>query len=150
MRHEWTTTIVDGFGAEEVDFATRLAAADQSVRDQVDNLILSPLVNGMDGAVLIIRGHADPIDSGGDHRTLLQREGEASLHRAQSAMDTILAMIGRDWLTPPPQAWEDLPYIAVVPSANGAGERIDDGQSEDARKRNRRVFLGVCRFIPDN
>ena len=52
MRHEWTFVVVDGFGSGELDFEARLAAADQAVRDEVDDLIMSPLVNGVDGSVL--------------------------------------------------------------------------------------------------
>ena len=99
MRHEWTTATVDGFGSGELDFEARLAAADQAVRDQVDDLIMSPLVNGVDGAVLLIRGHADRVDTGQDHATCLQLESDASRARARSAGETILMMIGRDWIS---------------------------------------------------
>src|SRR5688500_16972496 len=106
MRHEWTYVIVDGFGTGEVDFEARLAAADQSVRDEVDNQIMSPIVNGIDGAILVINGHADRVDTGQDHKTCLQLEHDASRDRASTAMATILMMIGRDWLDPGPTTWE--------------------------------------------
>lgn len=148
MRHEWTFVVVDGFSTGEVDFAARLAAADQSVRDEVDSQIMSPLVNGVDGVVLVINGHADRVDTGEDHATSLQLEHDASRDRAASAMDTILMMIGRDWLDPGPTAWEDMPQVAVVTNYLGAVRRVDTGGTEPARLRNRRVDLAVCRFIP--
>jgi outer membrane protein OmpA-like peptidoglycan-associated protein len=148
MRHEWTFVIVDGFGTGEVDFPARLAAADQSLRDEVDSQIMSPLVNGVDGVVLVINGHADRVDTGEDHQTSLQREHDASRDRATSAMAAILTMIGRDWLDPGPAAWEDMPQVAVVTNFLGAVRLIDAGGTEAARRRNRRVELAVCRFIP--
>ena len=70
------------FASGEVDFASRLAAADQSVRDEVDDKIMSPPINAPDGAVLLIG--ATP----------------TALTPATSARDTILMMIGRDWIDP--------------------------------------------------
>ncbi|WCM55954.1 hypothetical protein [Microbacterium sp. EF45047] len=148
MQHEWTFAVVDGYATGEVDFARRLAESDQSVRDEVDEKIMSPLVNGTDGAVLVIQGHADRIDSGESHAVALEQESDISKARANSAFDEILAMIRRDWLDPGPASWEELPHIAVVVSPHGASMRVDESGTEAGRLRNRRVYLAVCRFIP--
>jgi hypothetical protein len=68
MRHEWTEAVVDGYGSGETDFAQRLAAS-PSLRDKVNVEIMSPLMNAPDGAILVIEGHADAIDSDEDHWT---------------------------------------------------------------------------------
>lgn len=151
MSHEWIWMDVDGFGDGETDFAALLASSAQSVRDDFDNKIMSTLVNGMvGGAILVITGHADRVDTGAeDHRARLLREGEISAVRANSAADTILAMIGRDWLTPAPGSWEELPQIAGHLDGHGASTLVNDGGDEAARRKNRRVSVGVCRFTPD-
>lgn len=151
MRHEWTRMTVDGFGDGETDFAALLAASAQSVRDDFDNEIMSPLVNGMvNGVLMVISGHADRIDTGTeDHRARLLREVGASSARANSAEDAVLALIGRDWLDPPPTTWDELPQIAVFKEGHGASLLVNDGGDEAARRKNRRVTFFVCRFIPD-
>ena len=149
MRHEWTFVVVDGFGSGELDFEARLAAADQAVRDEVDDLIMSPLVNGVDGSVLLVQGHADRVDTGEDHQTCLRLERDASRARASSAAATVLMMIGRDWIDPPPTSWSELPQIGVSESAHGATTMVDESGSETGRLQNRRVILAVCRFFPD-
>lgn len=151
MRHEWISMDVDGFGDGETDFAALLAASPQSVRDDFDNKIMSTLVNGMtDGVVLVVTGHADRMDSGvDDHRARLLREGDVSTDRANSAVDTVLAMIGRDWLDPPPTSWEELPQIAGHLDGHGASWLINDGGDEAARRKNRRVSFSACRFFAD-
>ena len=148
MNHEWTYVIVDGFATGETDFEARLAAADQSVRDEVDNQIMSPIVNGLDGAILVINGHADRVDTGEDHKTSLQLEHDASRDRSNSAMAAILMMLGRDWLDPAPTKWEDMPHIAVATNYLGAVRLVDETGTEEGRRRNRRVELAVCRFVP--
>lgn len=149
MRHEWTSVVVDGFATGEVDFEIRLAAAPQSVRDQVDTLILGPLANAVDGAVLVVEGHADRVDSGEDHRTSLELERSASGNRAGSAVRALLMMLGRDWIDPPPASWEEVPWIGTNTSLHGATMLVDDAGTEEGRLRNRRVVLAVCRFLPD-
>lgn len=151
MIHEWTLMDVDGFGDSETDFAALLAASAQAVRDDFDNTIMSPLVNGMvDGVLMVIAGHADRIDDGAeDHRARLLREGEVSFARANSAEDAVLSLLGRDWLDPPPATWDELPQIAVYKEGHGASSLASDGGDEAARRKNRRVTFRVCRFIPD-
>ena len=149
MRHEWTQTVVDGFASGETDFLARLAAADQSVRDDVDNLIMSPLINAVDGAVLVIQGHSDRVDTGQDHATCLDLEANASKDRANSAFEGLLALVGRDWLSPPPMSWADLPNVAIAVSPQGAVMLADRSGTDAGRLRNRRVYLAVCRFIAD-
>lgn len=150
MRHEWTDeVVVAGFGSGEVDFAARLAASPQSVRDALDEVILSTLMNSPDGAVLFTEGHSDVVDGAQDHRTKLKLEMDASHARMRSADAHVLAMIGRDWLSPPPSTWADLPWIAVVGVPAGAGSRLSDGLDEASRSQNRRVALRVCRFVAD-
>ena len=148
MRHEWTRISVDGFASDEVDFAARLAASPQSVRDDFDTNVMSPLVNGVDGVILTIAGHADRLDTGEDHRTCLQREGQVSYERAVSADKAVFAMLG-DWLTPAPATWDELPQIAAYLLGRGALGLISEGESEDERRRNRRVEFQICRFITD-
>jgi flagellar motor protein MotB len=140
---------VDGFIANEIDLERHLAAAGQSWRDDVDNRIMSPLMNAPDGAVLVVQGHADRVDTGEDHRACLKKEHDASRARAVSAVDTILMMLGRDWISPPPTDWDQLPWIAVHASWSGAAMLVDPGDTEQAALRNRRVELSVCRFFPD-
>lgn len=150
VRHEWTSVVVDGFASGEVDFAARLAAADQSVRDQLNDLIMGPLVNAVnDGAILIIEGHSDRVDTGEDHRTCLDRERAASEARAKSAYNTILMMVGRDWIDPPPTDWSELPYLAVEATWSGAMFFKADPVDEAARLKNRRVTVQLCRMIPE-
>lgn len=148
MLHEWTLARVDGFAAGETDFAARLAASSQSVRDDFDNNVMSPLVNGPDGVVLVIIGHSDRVDTGADHRTCLQLEVQASEDRANSADNAVLAMFA-DWLTPAPTSWSDLPHIAAILLYHGASSLRSDGGTEEQRKLNRRVEFQVCRFTPD-
>ena len=38
--------VVEGFGSREVDFAVQVAASSQSVRDEFDASVMSPLVTG--------------------------------------------------------------------------------------------------------
>lgn len=150
MRHEWATMDVDGFATGEVDFPARLAAADQSVRDQLDTLIMGPLINSsVDGAILVIDGHSDRVDTGQDHQTCLELERVASMQRAKSAADAILAMIGRDWLDPAPTSWSDLPYLAVMVTWSGASFLNAVPVDEAARLKNRRVTFELCRMIAD-
>jgi len=150
MRHEWTTVTVDGFATGEVDFAARLAAADQSVRDQLDQVILGPLVNAVnDGALLSIEGHSDRVDTGEDHRTCLARESDASKSRADSAGAALLTILGRDWIDPPPTTWADFPYLGVETLYFGAARLRVDPVTEQDRLQNRRVTIALCRFIPD-
>lgn len=151
MRHEWTFMTLDGFGDGDTDFAARLAAADQSVRDEFDANIMFPMINGMaEGVVLVVAGHADRIDNGAeDHAARLRREGDASYARAVSAEDEILVKIGTDWLDPPPASWDELPEIAVLRQGRGATALAVEPADEADRQRNRRVALQVCRFFPD-
>jgi flagellar motor protein MotB len=149
MRHEWTESVVDGYATDEVDFPSRLQAAGQSVQDDVDNQIMSPLANAIDGAMLLIEGHADRVDIPGlSHAECLQREANASRSRAESALDAILVMLG-DWITPAPASWSDYPQVGGHAPGLGATHLVDTSGTEDARRRNRRVVLRVMRFFPD-
>lgn len=150
MRHVWSEVIVDGFESDETDFAARLAASPQSVRDLVDSEIMSPLVNGIDGVLLTVTGCADVVDTGEPHRTCLAKEVEASVARSKSATAAILDMIGGDWLNPPLTTWADLPYIGVYDDGLGASALVDPGTTDEARRRNGRVVLGVCRFVAED
>jgi|JI10StandDraft_1071094.scaffolds.fasta_scaffold43023_5 flagellar motor protein MotB len=151
MRHEWTAVTIDGFATGEVDFAARLAAIDQRMRDMVDELIMGPLVNAVNGgAVLSIEGHSDRVDTGEDHRTSLALERDASRLRAQNAEATILMMLGRDWIEPPPTSWAAMPYLAVETLYFGATRLSVDPTNEEDRRQNRRVELILCRFISDD
>lgn len=131
VNHEWSELNVSGF-------------AD-------GGFVMSPLVNGMaDGVLLVISGHADRIDIGPeDHRQRVAREALASSERAQSAEDSVLAIIGSDWLDPAPATWHELRQIAVCTEGHGATTLINDGGDESARRENRRVTFRVCRFVPD-
>lgn len=150
MRHEWATVHVDGFSSGEVDFAARLAAADQSVRDELDATIIGPLINAVDdGAILVIDGHSDRVDTGQDHRTSLELERVASMQRAKSASDAILMLIRRDWLDPGPTDWSDLPHLAVMVTWSGATFLRADPVDESDRLKNRRVTFELCRMIPE-
>ena len=150
MNHHWTTMVLDGFAEDDVDVRAHLAAADQSVRDRLDNEIMSPLANAVaGGAVLVVDGHADRVDTGADHRTSLLKEKAVSHARAENAAGLILELLGRDWLDPPPTAWSDLPYLGVYVNGVGATSLVHDGGAEDDRRRNRRVLLAVCRFTAD-
>lgn len=151
MSHEWSWMDVSGFADGDTDFAALLDASPQPVKDRFDELVMSPLVNGMvDGVLMVICGHSDRIDSGAeDHRARLLREGAASLARANSADDAVLWLLGRDWLDPPPTSWAQLPQIAVYKEGHGASALISDGGDEAARRQNRRVTFRVCRFSPD-
>lgn len=147
MRHEWNNVVVDGFAVDDFDFAGRLAASGQSKRDEVDTLILGPLVNAVNiGATLVITGYADRVDTGQDHRTSLQKETFNSWQRGWFAAEAILNMIGRDWLSPPPTTWDDLPYVGLKVSGAGATNLQDDAGTDVARLKNRRVELSLCRF----
>lgn len=150
MRHEWTGIVVDGFGSGEVDFAQRLASLPQEFRDEFDEVIMRPLINGVNGGVILtINGYADRVDTGASHRDALQLESDAGWRRAKSAEDSVFAMIGRDWIDPAPSSWDDLPYIAVYSQSRGAVWLLDHGGDESARRRNRRVELRVCRHLAD-
>lgn len=149
MQHDWAVVDVDGFASGEVDFPTRLAAADQSVRDELDTKIMGPLVNAVnDGAILIIEGHGDRVDTGQDHQTCLELERVASMQRAKSAYDAVLAMLGRDWIDPPPTSWSELPHLAVVCTWSGATLLKAVPTDEASRLKNRRVTFELCRMIP--
>lgn len=147
MRHEWTKMVVDGFGSGEVDFAARLAASSQEVRDDFDTLVMSPLVNGLDGVVLTICGHSDRVDTGASHIDCLRLESESSKQRADSADATIFAMFAQ-WLDPAPVSWDALPHIATYWFGTGATKLAVNPRTEDDRRRNRRVEFQVCRFYP--
>lgn len=147
MRHEWTQVTVDGFGAEETDFLPRLAASPQSVRDDFENLIMSPLVNSPDGAVLLIEAHSDRVDTG-DHHANLNLERKVSTARRISAENAVLAKFG-EWLMPGPTAWSQLTTLGVFATGVGANVPVDDADSEVAALRNRRVIFRVCRFFAD-
>lgn len=148
VQHRWTSIVVDGFASGEVDFAARLAA-DQSVRDRLDEQIIGPLVNAVnDGAVLLIRGHSDRVDTGEDHRTCLDRERAASEARARSAYASVLTIIRRDWL-PALTDWSDLPYLGVQVTWSGAVGLGADPVDEASRLKNRRVTMDLCCLIGD-
>ena len=151
VNHEWSELNVSGFADGETDFRALLDASPQGLRDEFDNFVMSPLVNGMaDGVLVVISGHADRIDTGlEDHRQRIGREALASSTRAQSAEDSVLAIIGEDWLDPPPATWNELREIAVYTEGHGATTLINDGCDEAARRENRRVTFRVCRFMPD-
>lgn len=149
MRHEWTKWVLDGYEADAVDFLARLGAASQAARDELDDLILSPLINSVnEGAVLVVQGHADRVDTGEGHAICLQREMRVSWTRAESATNGILELIRRDWLSPS-TTWDDLPYLGVHDVALGAGHHVDDSGSDDGRRKNRRVVVQLCRIVAD-
>lgn len=149
MRHEWTRCTVDGFGSGEVDFARQYARLSAEDKAAFDANVMSPIVNGVDGVFVVITGHSDRVDSGGAHKDLLRQEGLASWERADSAQKTLLSLIGKEWLTPGPSSWGDMPQVALSVSAAGAVRLLEDGGDEVMRKRNRRVEIEVCQFIPD-
>lgn len=149
MRHEWTRLTVDGFESGEVDFAARLAASSQTVRDDFDHLVMSPLVNGVDGVVLTICGHADRVDTGASHIDCLQLESESSRQRANSADATVFAKLS-EWLDPAPTSWDALPHVAMYWFGNGANRLAVNPATEDDRRQNRRVEFQLCRFYPSD
>lgn len=148
MRHEWTDIIsVDGFRSGETDFAQRLAAAEQRVRDAVDDVILSALMNSPGGVLLLIAGHSDRVDTGESHQACLAQETKASQDRAVSADKALLEMLSRDWLSAPVTEWGELPWVGVVTVGFGATHRRDTSGTDAGRLLNRRVDLAVCRFV---
>lgn len=149
MRHEWTRLTIDGFASGEVDFAARLAASNQTVRDDFDRLVMSPIVNGADGVVVTICGHSDRVDTGASHIACLQLEADASRQRANSADAVIFAKLS-EWLDPAPTSWDDLPQVATYWFGNGANLLAVNPTNEDDRRRNRRVEFQVCRFYAND
>lgn len=149
MRHEWTKLAVDGFESGEVDFAARLAASSQTVKDDFDRLEMNPLVNGVDGVVLTICGHSDRVDTGASHIDSLQLESDSSRQRANSADAEVFAKLS-EWLDPAPTSWDELPWIATYWFGNGANLLAVNPVNEDDRRKNRRVEFQVCRFYPSD
>ena len=98
--------------------------------------------------MLLIGGHSDRVDTGASHADSLHLERDAAWDRATSARDTILMMIGRDWIDPPPTSWADLPQIGLAVNTHGATVLVDETGTEEGRLKNRRVRLEVCRFLP--
>lgn len=149
MRSVISATDLDGYAADEVDFAARLAAAGPQAQQAVDENVIRPLVDAISNedqpAVLIVHGHADRIDDASlSHAAALQKEGEAGFARAESAGHGLLQMLGEFFAV---TQWSDLPSVVRSLVGRGAAHVIASGTTEADARQNRRVQLIVIRFF---
>jgi hypothetical protein len=151
-----TEMIVDGFGANETDFLTRLNAADMLTQVGFDTQIIQPMLAVLntddESAVLTVTGHADRVDTPGLTREeIRQQEFEASDARAVSAKAGVREIINQQTPFFIPDDLNDMDQIFVADRPAGAAVLREDSVplSEDQRKLNRRVQFRLIRFQPE-
>lgn len=148
-----TQIIVDGYGAGEVDFRAQLTQLDPQVALDVQNLIVQPIVDaeGSDnkGVVLEVQGHSDRDDTDGlsreQHR---QKELQASIDRANNALDSLLQIVTFQFPGVFPPDWAFCNHVAVMPVSCGGADLIESSASlSDLQRRlNRRVKLTIVTY----
>ena len=149
-KHEFT---VDGYGSGETDFLVRLSQdgiMQQLVIDTIIDPIVAILASGDDGAVLTVAGHSDRVDTAGlSHIDRLAQEADASLKRAQSAIEGIHAMV-QQRSPGAPSDLDTLPFFFVFRRFAGAAVLINDAAtlSDAERRQNRRVQIRLVVFTP--
>lgn len=151
-----TEMIVDGFGANETDFLTRLNQADFLTQTGFDTQIIQPMLAVLntdnDSAVLTITGHADRVDTAGLTREQIrQQELDASDARAISAVAGVRQLIDQQTPFFIPDDLNDMPQLFVADRPAGAAVLRETSVplSEDQRQRNRRVQFRLIHFQPE-
>lgn len=149
---------LDGYGAFQTDFLTRLNSAFQanpSLQQEFRASIIEPLIAGIrdvgHSGTLTIVGASDRVDTPGLSREEIRRlERVASEDRAISAAQGIFLMLNDEFGGALGDSWQGLPDVAEVNLGKGAAFLVEDAPSltEAQRRRNRRVIFHMVHFHP--
>ena len=147
--------ILAGYGSGEIDFMMRLGQSDELVRTEIDNKILFPLLavlNSPDqSAVLVIVGHSDRVDTEGLTREQrLKQELRASEDRAFNDVEAVKQIIRDNLPRFAPLDIDPIQQLTFVMIPSGAAQLMEpaEGLSEEQRRLNCRVQMGLVRFQP--